>query len=90
MGKSFKDSDGSGRPSIADDVILSFYKQDEDSDSPWDMLNFDPEIDVETLRSMDLKDLFNDSRDLEMFKKFLMSHNALNDILFWMDVEEYG
>lgn len=40
-------------------------------------------------RAFDLNELINNSRDFEMFKKFLESHGAINDLLCWMDIEAY-
>lgn len=37
----------------------------------------------------DLNVLINNTRDFEMFKKFLDSKQALNDILCWLDIEAY-
>lgn len=40
-------------------------------------------------RAFDLNELINNSRELEMFKKFLESHGALTDLFCWMDIEAY-
>ena len=41
-------------------------------------------------RSDDINEILNNTRDFEMFKKFLESQNALNDLLCWMDIEAYS
>jgi hypothetical protein len=40
-------------------------------------------------KNFDLNELMNNSRELEMFKQFLESQQALNDLLCWMDIEAY-
>lgn len=40
-------------------------------------------------RLFDLNELVGNNREFEMFKRFLESHGALNDILCWMDIEAY-
>ena len=41
-------------------------------------------------KTFDLNELINNTRDLEMFKKFLENQNAINDLLCWMDIEAYS
>lgn len=50
------------------------------------------EVDHQSSKSsfFDLNELMNNTRDFEMFKSFLESNNALNDILCWMDIEAYS
>ena len=38
-------------------------------------------------RSDDINEILNNTRDFEMFKKFLDQQNALNDLFCWMDIE---
>lgn len=40
-------------------------------------------------RTFDLNELIGNHRELEMFKRFLESHDAINDLLCWMDIEAY-
>lgn len=44
---------------------------------------------MNNIKILDLNDLINHSRELEMFKEFLDSQNALNDLYCWMDIEAY-
>ena len=41
-------------------------------------------------RSDDINEILNNTRDFEMFKKFLDQHNALNDLYCYMDIEAYS
>ncbi len=41
-------------------------------------------------KTFDINELINNTRDLEMFKKFLENQMALNDLLCWMDIEAYS
>ena len=38
----------------------------------------------------DINEVLNNTREFEMFKKFLEHHNGLNDLLCWMDIEAYS
>lgn len=40
-------------------------------------------------RTFDLNELIGNHRELEMFKRFMESKEALNDLLCWMDIEAY-
>jgi len=51
--------------------------------------NWDSQSTISLNRMLDLNEIMNNTRDFEMFKKFLESNNALNDLLCLLDIEAY-
>jgi hypothetical protein len=51
--------------------------------------NWDAQSSISLNRMLDLNEIMNNTRDFEMFKKFLESNNALNDLLCLLDIEAY-
>jgi hypothetical protein len=39
---------------------------------------------------MDITELISNTRDYEMFRRFLESHNSINDLDCWMDIEAFS
>ena len=77
---------------FTDDIILAASNQSSQQQHHLDSLSQDlDELQRAqlVLNAYNLSDILSDTRDLDMFKRFLLSHNSLDDLLCWMDIQEY-
>jgi len=78
----------STNPSAMDDSINTSFSE---LNSSYALIanNWDSQSTISLNRMLDLNEIMNNTRDFEMFKKFLESNNALNDLLCLLDIEAY-
>ncbi len=54
------------------------------------LVNSQTNLSTKNFILMDVAELISNTRDYEMFRRFLESHNSINDLDCWMDIEAFS